>query len=253
MKLLLVLIFAMLMAGCVTERVGGDPSLQESKKTNEQQAEIRAQLAANYLQREELKIALDEVEKALELNPNSASANYIMALLQIRFNDKKKVDHYFRKAIDGPDPLPNAQQDYANYLCKEGDYKKAEQEFTALHKNPIYPNKELVYLNEAECFMRSKQFDKAEKSLRSALKISPRLVPALYHMTVISFQSGNMLQTRAWYQRYLDIGPDNPRILYIAYQTETTLGDKDTAASMALLLRGKFPQSEQAQLLRGNR
>lgn len=253
MRLLIILIMTMLMTGCVTERVGGDPSLEESKKSKKEQAEIRAQLAANYLQREELKIALDEVEKALELDPTSTSANYIMALLQIRFKDKDKVDYYFRKAIDGPEPLPNAQQDYANYLCKQGDFKKAEKEFTALHKNPIYPNKELVYLNEAECYMRSRDFDKAEKSLRSALKISPRLVPALYQMTVISFQSGNMLQTRAWYQRYLDIGPDNPRILYIAYQTETTLGDKDAAASLAVRLKGKFPNSEQAQLLRGNR
>ncbi|HBE93543.1 MAG TPA: type IV pilus biogenesis/stability protein PilW [Gammaproteobacteria bacterium] len=252
MRLLLTLCIALLLSACVTERVG-DPTLEEGKKSDKQQALIRAQLAANYLQREELKVALDEVTTALELDPSNTSANYIMALLQVRFKDRDKVDYYFRKAIDGPDPLPNAQQDYANYLCREGEYKKAEKEFTALHKNPIYPNQDLVYLNEAECFIRANDFEKSEKALRSALKINPRLVPALYHMTVLSFQSGNMLRTRAWYQRYLEIGPDKPRILYIAYQTETTLGDKDTASSMAVRLKGKFPDSEQAQLLRGNR
>lgn len=252
MRLLLVLCMAVLLSACVTERKG-DPALEEGKKTNQEQALIRAQLAANYLQRGQLEIALNEVEAALELDSSNASANYIMALLQVRFKDRKKADFYFRKAIAGPDPLPNAQQDYANYLCKVEEYDKAEREFTALHKNPIYPNQDLVYLNESECYIRANDFDKAEKALRSALKINPRLVPALYHMTVLSFQSGNMLRTRAWYQRYLEIGPDKPRILYIAYQTETTLGDKNTASSMAVRLKGKFPDSEQAQLLRGSR
>lgn len=252
MRLLIVLLTMALLSSCVTERVG-DEAIDENKKTPSEQAQIRAQLAANYLQRDELKVALDEVTKALELDPSNASANYIMALIQIRFKDKKKVDHYFRKAIDGPDPLPSAQQDYANYLCREGDYQRAQKEFDALHRNPIYSNQELVYLNEAECNMRNQRNKEAEQALRNALKINPRLVPALYHMTVLSFQSGNMLQTRAWYQRYLELGQDNARILYIAYQAEKSLGDKDTAASMAIRLKGKFPQSEQAQLLRGSR
>lgn len=252
MKRILIILIAVLVSGCVHEQVG-DADLDENKKSPEEQAQLRAQLAANYLQRGELKVAKEEVEKALKLDPDSASANYIMALVQIRFKDKKKVEYYFRKAIDRSDPLPNAQQDFANYLCRQGDFKQAINEFEALHDNPIYPNQELVYLNEAECYILAKENDKAEQSLRTALKINPRLVPALYDMTVLSFQKGNMLQTRAWYQRYMELGREDPRILYIAYQAEKSLGNKDAAASMALLLKGKFPDSEQAKLLRGHR
>ena len=252
MRWAVILLLSVLSVGCVHERISDD-NLDENKRTPQEQAQIRAELAANYLQRGELKVALDEVEEALKLDADNAAANYIMALIQMRFKDKQKVEHYFRKAIRRPDPLPNAQQDYANYLCGQKDYKQAFKEFEALHDNPIYPNQELVYLNEAECHLLAHQKDRAEQALRKALKINPRLVPALYHMTVLSFESGNMLQTRAWYQRYMELGRDDPRILYIAYQTEKTLGDKNAAASLALRLKGKFPDSEQARLLRGNR
>lgn len=252
MKRLAVILLSGMLAGCVTETTIPEKEVQPP----EVRAQLHAQLAANYLQRNQLEIALDEVDKALKLEPNNLSANYIMALLRLRFKEPDQADSYFRKAsgrsADGK-TLPNAQHDYANFLCQRKEYRRADNLYQEVIDNPLYPSQDRALLNRGECFMAQGRYEEAEKYLRQALKANPRQVGALYQMTRISFRTGTALDTRAWYQRYLEVGEDRPEILYIAYQTEKTLGDKDAAASLALLLKGMFPDSKEAALLRKNR
>ncbi len=252
MKRLLLILLTTMLTACVTEK--GIP--EKEVQPPETRAQLHAQLAANYLQRNQLEVALDETEKALSLDSNNLSANYIMALIKLRFKDPDQADNYFRKAsgrgADGK-TLPNAQHDYANFLCQRKEYRRADRLYQEVIDNPLYPSPDRVLLNRGECYMTQDRYDEAEKYLRQALRSNPRQVGALYQMTRVSFRNGTPLETRAWYQRYLEVGEDRPEILYIAYQTEKSLGDKDAAASLALLLKGKFPDSEEAASLRKNR
>ena len=102
-RLLVVSVSALLLSACVTETTGVN---RPEPKSASQRADIHTQLAANYLQRNQLEIALEEVEKALDADPRNQKANYIMALLQQRLRKPDQADSYFRKAIAGANPFP---------------------------------------------------------------------------------------------------------------------------------------------------
>ncbi len=247
MKISLVLVFLILLSGCVKERAFPEPEI----KSPEERAIIHADLAGNYLQRNQLDIAIEEITKALDLDKKNKSANYVMALIQLRLKKPEKSEAYFKKAIAEPDPLPSAQHAYANWLCRGGEYQKAEGLYRSLLGNVLYKPRSGLLMNVGACFYKQGKYKEAENAMRQSLRINPNSPDALLQMIKISFKSGKSLETRAWYQRYFQIGArGGPEILYIAYQTEMSLGDKNTAAGYAIKLRSKYPRSSQAKKLK---
>jgi len=247
LKISLILVFLLFLSGCVTERAFPEPEVQAP----EERAIIHADLASNYLQRGQLDIAIKEINKALDLDRKNKTANYIMALIQIQLKKPEKSESYFMKAIAEPDPLPSAQHAYANRLCRGGKYTKAEEFYRALLGNVLYKNRSSLLTNVGACFYKQAKYKEAENAMRQSLRINPNSPDALQQMIKISFRNSKPLETRGWYQRYYQIGArGGPEILYIAYQTEKTLGDKNAAASYAIKLRSKYPRSSQAKKLK---
>ena len=246
MKITIIIVFLAMLSGCVTEKAFPEPDVKPAKE----RATIHADLAGNYLQRGQLDVAIEEINKSLDLDKNNKSANYIMALIQIRLKKPEKSERYFKKAIAEPDPLPSAQHDYANLLCRDGKYKKAEELYRSLLNNVLYKARDRLLMNVGACFIKQGKYKEAENAMRQSLRINPNSPDALLQMAKISYRNGKPLETRGWYQRYFQIGAKGgPEILYIAYQTEKTLGDKNASASYAIKLRSRYPRSSQAKKL----
>jgi len=231
----------------VTEKAFPEPE----KKPPEERAKIYADLAGNYLQRGQLDVAIGEIDKALALDNNNKAANYIMALIQIRLRKPEEAEPYFKKAIAEPDPVPSAQNDYANWLCKRERYKEAEDLYRSLLGNVLYKSNGRLLMNVGACFNKQEKYKEAENAMRQSLRINPNSAVALQEMAKIIYKKDKPLETRGWYQRYFQTGAvAGPEILYIAYKTEMTLGDKNASASYALKLRSKYPRSSQAKKLK---
>jgi len=246
LKILAVLLMLSPLAGCVTDKAFPEPE----KQSPEERSKIHADLSANYLQRGQTDVAIEEINKSLELDKNNKSANYIMALIQIKLRKPEKSEAYFKKAIKQPDPLASAQHDYANLLCRNGEYKKAEDLYKELLGNVLYKARARLLSNVGACFFKQEKYREAENAMRQSLRINPNSPDALLQMARISFKNAKPLETRAWYSRYFQLGArGGPEILYIAAMTEKTLGDKNTSASYALKLRSKYPGSSQAKKL----
>jgi type IV pilus assembly protein PilF len=65
----------------------------------------------------------------------------------------------------------------------------------------------------------------------------------------LSFDQQNFLQARAYFQRYLAVGAQNPRTLWLGIRIEHALDDRDAVASYALQLKNKYPDSPEYGLL----
>ena len=84
----------LLITACSTEAERKDEADKLAKRV-----EIHNQLGAAYLTRNQLDIANQELERALELNPDNAQSNNLMALLQIRLHDNDKAERHFKRAL----------------------------------------------------------------------------------------------------------------------------------------------------------
>lgn len=232
------------LAGCASS---AERQAEHDKMDN--LAETHVLLGSSYLQRGQLDVAKEELDKALKLVPDHSQANNIMAVLQWRFKDYGKAERLFRKALASDENNASAQHNYGAFLCDRGKITEGVQHFDAAAANPLYLYAAEVNLNAGVCLMKKPAPAAAEKYFREALRLNPKLSGALYQMAKISLDSGQALSARGFIERYFQSAEDTPEGLLLAVKIERALRNKNAEASYAIRLRGKFPASpEVAQL-----
>jgi type IV pilus assembly protein PilF len=118
-------------------------------------------------------------------------------------------------------------------------------------KNPLYRHPDDALTNAGWCMLRQGNKNKAEEYFRKALRSNPRNRYALLEMAALAYQSGRALPARGYLQRFSEVSAPTPNSLWLGVQVERALGNTETAASYAMLLESKFPDSEEAQRLQG--
>lgn len=241
----LLVLASLLTGGCATQAEREEKAAKLSKRV-----EIHTQLGANYLSRNQLDIAQQELERALEINSDDSQANHIMGLLQIRLKQDDKAEEHLRRAVGEQPENPDARNSYGVFLCERGRLEEADKQFRAAIKNPLYKTPEQASLNAGLCQLKKPDQHAAAAYFRTVLGYSPRQPQALMHMARYSFETGQALSARGFMQRYFEVATDTPEVLLLAFRIERALGDKNAQATYALRLRGKFPQSAEARQLR---
>jgi len=241
----LLVVMALLIGGCASqaERDAEKEKLQKRVTT-------QTQLGATYLARNQLDIARQELDVALDLNPDDSQANHIMGLLQIRLKNDAKAEQYFRRAVSEDPNNSDARNSYGAFLCERGRLDEADAQFRAAIKNPLYKTPEQASLNAGICQLKKPDKNAAAGYFRTVLRYNPRQPQALLELAHFSFDTGEMLSARGFMQRYFEVSADTPEALLLAFRIERALGAKDAQATYALRLRGKFPESAEAKQLR---
>ncbi|MEX0615776.1 MAG: type IV pilus biogenesis/stability protein PilW [Methylophaga sp.] len=208
-------------------------------------AEINMRLGLNYMQRGDYEFALEKLEKALQQDPNLPSAHNTIALLYQRLREVEKAEHHFKKAVDLAPEYSEAQNNYGAFLCQQQRYDEAEQRFLIAVENPLYQSVAQAYENAGLCAMQDDDVAKAEGYFRRALQFEPTLSKSLLQMAEISYQQQNYLQARGYVQRFHDAATWTARALLVGIKTENKLGDEDAVSSYVLILRSRFPDSDE--------
>ncbi|HKQ31362.1 MAG TPA: type IV pilus biogenesis/stability protein PilW [Burkholderiales bacterium] len=244
-----VLLLASWLAGCASSA-----ERQAEEERRQRLADTHVQLGASYLQRGQLEAAKENLEKAVELEPDSVRANNMMALLQWRLKNYPQAERYFRKSLSDREAKGNsdAWNNFGVFLCERGQFDTAEQAFQRALADPLYTTPVEANVNAGLCQMRKPSPAVAEKYFRAALEINPRHPRALVELARISYDTGRSLSARAFMQRFFAIAEDTPDALLLASKIEGALGNRDTEASYAVRLRGKFPESQEASRLKDN-
>jgi len=242
---ILLVIACLLFSGCATQAEREEKAAKYNKRV-----EIHTQLGASYLSRNQLDIAQQELERALNINSDDSQANHIMGLLQLRLKKDDKAEQHFRRAISEQPENADARNSYGVFLCERDRLEEADDQFRAAIGNPLYKTPEQASLNAGICQLKKPDKNAAAGYFRTALKHNPRQPQALLHMAHYSYETGESLSARGFMQRYFEVSTDSPEALYLAFRIERALGAKDAQATYALRLRGKFPQSAEAKQLR---
>lgn len=212
-------------------------------------ADIYVKLGIGYMQEGEYEQALRRLERALQHDPRSAEAHDMLGLLYQRLDESAKAEQHFRRAVELAPKDSRARTNFGTFLCRQNRPEEAEEQFLAAVKNPLYDNPEIAYTNAGLCMTVAGDRDKAEEYLRRALQINPRVPMALLRMAILSYQTSRYLPARAYLERYREVGPQTAESLWLGYRVEDQLGDKNAAASYAMLLKAKFPDSQEVRQL----
>lgn len=238
MRILILSLVVLFASACTADKA--------AQKRDARLVEIHTQLAAGYMQRDQLDIALQELDKALDIDSEDAQANSVMALVQARLKNPEKADKYFRRAVASEPNNSEVQNNYGAFLCEQGRLDEAVERFNKALANRLYKTPELANLNAGLCLMKKPAAAAASRYFKAALEINPRFAPALLEMSKINLNSGQTLSARGYMQRYFEVAKESPETLWLAIRIERALGNKDLQAKYALHLTGNFPDSPEA-------
>ena len=236
-----------LQPGC--QSLPAKPGFTTSAQSVDPVAELHAKLGSGYLREGKLELAWHRLNKALTIEPKYSIAHNTMALLYERLGQAEKAREHYQLAVSYNPADSSAQTNYGSFLCRQGEYVAAEQQFQKAMEDPLYRKPEIPYANLGLCLQRSGQFALEENYLRQALELNPRIPGALIAMSDLSLHNGQELSARAYMQRYVEVRSHSPRTLWLGVRIERALGDLDAAASYAMLLKSNYPDSQETRLL----
>jgi type IV pilus assembly protein PilF len=217
----------------------------------EKAAAINAQLGSGYLAQGDLDLAKLKFEKALKQNPKLPAAHSGYALLMSRLGQIGKAQKHFKKALQLDSDDSGTLNNYGIFLCGQNKFKDAEKQFMAALRDPLYKTPEFAYTNAGRCSLRNKDEAQAEAYFGKALQANPKFPDALFEMANLQYTQRKYAQASTNLQRFERNGNHTPASLWLAVRVARALGQRNEEASYSLLLKNKFPDSEEAALLRG--
>jgi len=237
------------MSACIT--TNGDGETTEEEVTPDiEKAEIYADLAIGYMEKEKYETAKGELEKALRIAPNHSKSNYIMGLLLIEIKEYDKVEPFMVKAVQSDPENSSAAHDFGTFLCQRGSELRSVAYFDKAVANPFFHRPELSLMRAGECLNKVGETTKAERYLKKSLDLDPHLGPSLLNLAKIKYNEGSYLSARAYIERYVAITNPQPAELLLGYEIELKLKANDVADDYRKKILENFPSSPQAKSLR---
>ncbi len=233
------------LAACATTQEAGELSATDSKEAST----LNVQLALGYIERDQLGVAQEKLEKAIKQNPSNIDAFTTMAYLKTIIGEHEEAENYYLEALDIKSNDPNIHNNYGGLLCQMGRYEEGLEEIKLAYENPFYESQYLAYANAGTCYIKMKDYVKAEKMLRKALRDQPNYASGLLSMAEIGVETEKHLMARAYIQRYHAREAATAESLWLQIRAEKALGAEEHYLKYARQLLKEYPDSDEAGML----
>ena len=244
-KLVVTSLTALLLVSCVTstettsERITSKPNLKDASKLN-------TQLAIGYIQEKQYAPAKEKLEKAIVQDDENVRAFKIYAYLYALLGLTEEAEGKYQEAIDLDSNDSDLANSYGAFLCTQGKYEEAQQQLSKAYSDPFYEAGYLAESNAGSCYIQQNELKKAERLLRKALRVQPKLAGSLISMAEIGVKTERYLMARAYIQRYHEVSAASAESLWLQVQAERALGAKKHYMKYAKQLINDFPDSNEA-------
>lgn len=226
------------------EQVAQDYSVRDSPEVKRRQS-VQSMLSRSVqrMHSGDLDTAEREARAALKLDPKSADALTMLAVVEGRRGRSAQAGEFYKRAAELTPQEGTVQNNYGTWLCGTGYAAESLVWFDRALKAPNYPTPAVALANAGNCALSSGQIERAERDLRQALSIDPGNATALGALAEVEFRHQRYLPARAFVERRLSAAPASASVLKLASQIEERLGDKAAASRYVRQLRAEFPDA----------
>lgn len=253
-----------LVTACVTERtetVGGNGGVVVGGGGNNQtpvddtkRYDARMQLAFAYYQGGNLRVALEEADKALQIRPSSADAVSLKGMIYEGMGDSANAMAMFRRAATMSGSAAVHLHNYGEALCRTQEYGEGLG-YLRQAADRAATNTEKVRSLAAmgTCYGKAGDIQQAENAFREALALDPRDPFVLYYLTEYFLNRNDVVGAKYYFDQLSSLGNMNAQVLWQGIKIARLQGDAYTMSQYARMLRTNYPNSkERAALERGN-
>ncbi len=214
---------------------------------NAEYTRIHLQLGVRYLEMNKLELAKENLQLAIEQDPNNVQVQNSIAFLYEKLNNIQLANSHYQTALKlAPDDW-SVQNNFGRFLCEHGKNQQGLELLTKAIATPLNDKPWLAMTNAGRCQEVSQQVQEAKTYFKQALNLNNSYAPALLEMQKISYFSADYWAAKTYFQRYLVVGEQAAGSLWFALKTEQALGNKNLAKQYQQQLLEKFPLSEEAQ------
>ncbi|PFG56258.1 type IV pilus assembly protein PilF [Vibrio sp. ES.051] len=189
----LILISQVALVGCVT--VNKDGGLI-AKADPVEMAESRIALGLGYLEGGNMVRAHDNLQQALTHAPQYYRAQLSMAHYYETVGEDSKAEKMYKRSLRQHAKNGNVLNNYGTFLCKRGDFQKADQMFNRAIKQPYYYLIPASYENAAFCALKSQNRDKAQYYFARAIDHDPHRPSSILQLAKLEIEEGNYTDAR---------------------------------------------------------
>jgi type IV pilus assembly protein PilF len=240
-SLLLVSVAVLALAGC--------SSTNDRAKKKGDASNYNMQLGMAYLNRGELGLAKEKLDRAVAENPGDPNVHSTMAMLQDRLGHPDQADKEFKAALSLGPRSPDVLNNYAVMLCRTGRVDEGVKAFEEAAHNALYRTPEAAYTNAGVCLRGAKRDPQAAMSFQKALRVKPNFSEAAYQLADLDFHRGEIQSARDTVDQYIGAFEPTPDLLLIGVQIARKQGDRLAEEKFARKLRMDFPSSDQTRAL----
>ena len=190
-------LFAAILAGCA------GPSADRKKE-----ADARMRMGVTYLEQRNLPMAMRELAKASELDPENPEVDMAIGLAYQARGDSSKAEEHLRKAIGKKPEYADAHNNLGIVLAGRKAWDEAIREFEAAAANVMYTTPERAYFNIGEAYRAKGDPARAEGAYRRALQANDRYAPAYTALAGVIGGQGRWSDAASVLARCADLLPD---------------------------------------------
>lgn len=207
-------------------------------------ASYNTQLGLGYLKQGDRPRAKKKLLTALEQEPNSPDVNAAMAYYFEQTTEMDEAKKYYLKAIALSNNGGAQLNNYGTFLCRQGDYKKAETYFLKAIADVQYVNTAGAYENAGLCALEIPDADKAKDFFTKAINQDPSKKESLYELVKIESKRGNDAQALELLQQHPDLVLNDRLFLSFAKDIANKAGKYNIAAEYESNLNNMEPTTD---------
>lgn len=241
------------LTGCATQ--GSTPPAPESAAVRSstegeetevhRRARIRLELAASYLERNQLDVALNELKQALAIEPNYADAFNLRGLIYMRMDEPSLAEDSFRRALGLRPSDPDVAHNYGWLLCQQKKFALAQEQFSRALGVRNYPARGRTYMLQGLCFDAAGRSDEARESLLKSYELDPGNPIVAYNLTLLLQRQGDLERAQFYIRRLNNSELANAQSLWLGIKIERTLHNDVAMRQLGEQLHKRFPESKE--------
>ncbi len=238
---LLVLVTALFVSGCVSEGSGKPKRPVDKAKS----LDLHIQLARGYIDRGNRESARHHLRKAADIDKNSPEATETMARLYQLEGESKLAEETFKKAIKAKKNFTLAHNDFGVFLFGAKRYEEAFAQFELAASDLDYDGRAAALVNVGRTALLLGKNDRAKAAFEHASVLDRNSADAHIELADINFQAKDYAKAKEHLDRFQTTGQQSPRALLLGIRLERVFGNKDKEASYLLVLKNRFPYSKE--------
>jgi type IV pilus assembly protein PilF len=216
-------------------------------------AAVRLQLASNYYQSGQLQIAMETVNAAIALDPDSALAYGLLGLMMMDAGQQVKAEESFRRAMALDGKNPDLNNNYGWFLCQTGHERESLAYFDRASANPLYQSPARSLQNAGICLLRVHDDAGAEKYLLRALVADATSPVAKFHLAQMYLHQRRFDRCDFYFDLLTRSVEADAETLWLGARIAHAKGDEPTERRYSEQLQLRFPASAQADAMHHGR